>query len=274
MLGRTVTIKARPRAVAALSPTTVELVYAAGGTSVTRSSNVRFPQEAMSAKDIGSWNQPNFDLITAEKPDLILADALQPDLKQDLEELGVPVAFVGVQKFEDVGNALRLVGKVLDRKGDADVVATRLEQEAADLKQSLPALAPKVLVLAGLEDVLLNAAGPESYMGNLLQLLGATTAVEAGAQSAHGYPGYTEVSVETITAFEPEVVLAMSSGPSGARTITEALASNAEWQNMPAVKTGRVFEIDGELFLWAPGPRVIDALRMLAGLLYPGVSGQ
>lgn len=44
MLGRTVTIKAQPQAVAALSPTTVELVYAVGGTSKTRSSNVAPPR--------------------------------------------------------------------------------------------------------------------------------------------------------------------------------------------------------------------------------------
>jgi ABC-type Fe3+-hydroxamate transport system substrate-binding protein len=40
MLNREVKIDAKPQRVAALSPTTVEYVYAVGGTSVTRSTSV------------------------------------------------------------------------------------------------------------------------------------------------------------------------------------------------------------------------------------------
>lgn len=229
----------------------------------------------MSATDIGLWNQPNYELITAEKPDLILADALQPDLKQDLEKLGVPVAFVSVQKFADVGIALRLVGQVLDHMTDADLAATRLEQELANLKKSLPVARPRVLVLSGLLPVLINAAKPESYVGDLVQLLGGDNVVKEGAQAAHGYPGFTELSLEPILAPQPDVVLAISAGPPGAPTITESLASNAAWRDVPTVKNGRVAEIGpAELFLWAPGPRAVDALTILANRLFPGTASQ
>src|SRR3972149_9924568 len=59
MLGRSVTIEAAPATVAALAPTTVELVYAVGGTSVTRASSVGYPEAAVSATDIGPSYQPN-----------------------------------------------------------------------------------------------------------------------------------------------------------------------------------------------------------------------
>src|SRR6476659_2364351 len=51
MLGRTVEIKSKPMTVVAVSPTAVELVYAAGGTVVGKSASVTYPPEAASAKE-------------------------------------------------------------------------------------------------------------------------------------------------------------------------------------------------------------------------------
>ena len=69
------------------------------------------------------------------------------------------------------------------------------------------------------------------------------------------------------------MVLAITAGPPGGTTITESLSSNPAWADVPAVKNGRVTEIDLEIYLQAPGPRVEDALGELAVLLYPEVFG-
>jgi iron complex transport system substrate-binding protein len=71
----------------------------------------------------------------------------------------------------------------------------------------------------------------------------------------------------------PEVVLAMSAGAPGATTITDSLSSNPAWADVPAVQNERVYEIDFELYLQAPGPRVGEALDGLAELLYPEAFG-
>jgi iron complex transport system substrate-binding protein len=268
MLGRSVTITAKPVAIAAISPTTVEYVFAVGATSKTRTTSVTFPVAAAGAKDIGPSYQPNFELITAQKPDLIVADSvIQPQLKQNLEGLGVPVLFLGAQVFSDVPKGLRLIGQVLDQQANGETAAAKLEKTLADLKAKLPAQKPKVLVLNGSPDDF-YAAKPESYVGDLVELLGGDN-VAKGQPDVGRFPGYTKLSLETILTSQPDVVLSITAGPPGPNTITAALSSNPAWANVPAVKNQRVSEINSDIFLQAPGPRAGDGLAVLATLLYP-----
>jgi len=268
MIGRSVTIDAAPTAVAALSPTTVELVYAVGATSLTRTKSVQYPEAAVAAVDIGPSYQPSLELIAAQSPDLIVADAMsQPQLAQDLEGLGVPVVFVGVGTYDDVAAALALIGEVLNASDEADAAIATLEQTKADLAHSVPADTVTVLILNGSPDDF-YAAKPESYVGDLADLLAAENPA-AGAPDVGQFPGYTKLSLESIVAAAPDVVLAVTAGPPGGPTITDTLSADPAWAAIPAVQNQRVTEISAELFLQAPGPRAGDALTELAALLYP-----
>lgn len=271
MLGRSVTIASKPAAVAAISPTTVEYVYAVGTTSKTRSTSVKFPDAATSAKDIGPSYQPNLELIAAEKPDLIVADSvIQPQLQESLTGLGVPVLFIGAQVFRDVPKGLRLIGEVLDAQAAGEQSATKLEKTLSDLQAKLPAAKPTVLVLNGSPEDF-YAAKPESYVGDLVQLLGGNN-VAKGAPDVGRFPGYTKLSLETILTSKPDVVLAITAGPPGGTTITASLSSNPAWANVPAVQKKRVSEISLVIYLQAPGPRAGVALTELAALLYPSAT--
>ena len=268
MLGRSVTIPAEPKIVAAISPTTVEYVYAVGATSTTRTTSVNYPAEATSAKDIGSAYQPSLELIAAESPDLIVADSvLQPQLQQSLEALGKPVLYIGAENFDDVPKGLRLAGQVLNKTAAGEKAASALEAKLAGMKAKLPAEKPKVLIVNGTPDDFF-AAKPESYVGDLAAQLDAVN-VAAGQPDVGQFPGYTKLSLEAILTSQPDVVLAITAGPPGGTTISSALAANAAWADVPAVMNERVSEIDQALFLQAPGPRAAEALDQLAALLYP-----
>ena len=268
MLGRSVTIAKKPIAVAAISPTTVEYVFAVGASSKTRTSSVRFPLPATGAKDIGPSYQPNLELIAAEKPDLVVADSVsQPQLKATLEGLNVPVLFVGAQVFSDVPKGLRLMGQVLDQQATAGTEAKKLEKALSDLQAITHAVKPKVLVVNGTPDDFF-AAKPESYVGDLVQLLGGDN-VAKGSPDVGRFPGYTKLSLETILASKPDVILAITAGPPSDKNISAALAADPAWADVPAVKNKRITEVNVEIFLQAPGPRARDGLTVLEKLLYP-----
>jgi iron complex transport system substrate-binding protein len=267
MVGRTVTIDAEPAAIAAISPTTVEFVYAVGESSLTRTSSVRFPEAALSATDIGSAYQPNTELLAGASPDLIIADSvLQPQLAGQLEALGVPVLYIGAAKFEDVATAYRLIGRALNT-GEGETQAAALEAQLADIEAQLPAEQAKVVILNGTPDDFFVAL-PESYVGDLARLAGADN-LAAGQPSNAPFPGYAKLSLETIIGEAPEVVLAITAAPG--QTISEALAGDAAWASVPAVANDRVHEIDSVIFLQAPGPRAGEGLAKIAALLYPDV---
>lgn len=272
MLNREVTIDAAPTAVAALSPTTVEFVYAVGGTSLTRSSSVQYPEAAVSAEDIGPSYQPSLEVIAAANPDLVIADSmLQPQLLQNLEDLGVPVVYAGVAVWDDVAIGLELVGTILDKTQEAEQAIADLDAVKADVTSQLGAGEPALLILNGTPDDF-YAAKPDSYAGNLAEILGVAN-VAAGAPDVGQFPGYTKLGLESIVAAGPEVVLAISAGPPGGQTITDALSGDPAWATVPAVQNGRVNEISAELFLQAPGPRAGEGLQELARLIYPEIFG-
>ena len=272
MLGRSVTNDAEPQKVAAISPTTVEYVYAVGGESVTRSTSVDFPAEATSAVDIGSAYQPNAELIAAQSPDLIVADAvLQAQLEQNLAALGVPVLYAGAANFEDVLEGLRLVGEALNKQGEGEAAATALENQLAEIQEELPETGPKVLVLNGSPQDY-YAGKPESYVGDLIAQLNGDN-IAAGQPDVGRFPGYTKLSPEVIVSSAPEVVLAITQGPPGGQTLTDALMSDPAFSSLPAVQDDRVTEIDADIYQQAPGPRAGEALDELAELLYPDIFG-
>lgn len=271
MLNRDVTIQAQPQHVLAISPTTLELVYAVGGTSIGRVSSATKPDEAQSLPVVGSAYRPNSEQILQLNPDLILADSvLQPQLRDQLDALKVTVVYVGAPNLNGVMQAERLTAQVLGTPPAGEAAAQRLQAKVDELRAKIAPLAahPKVLILNGAPDDF-YVAKPESYVGDLVQALVGVN-VAAGLQDIGPFPGYTKLSIEKIVSDNPEVILGITAGPPG-DTITKALSGNPGWGTISAVQNNRVFEIPVDIFLQAPGPRAGEGLDMLARYLYPDV---
>jgi iron complex transport system substrate-binding protein len=270
MLGRSVTINAEPQAIAAISPTTVEFVYAVGETSLTRTASVTYPPEASSATDIGSAYRPAVELIAAAEPDLIVADSvLQPQLAGQLEPLGVPVLYIGSNNYEEVLIAYGIIGEALNTS-EGVTQADALDAQLSEITEQLPGEQPKIVIVNGTPADFFVAL-PESYVGDLARLVGADN-LAAGQPSNAPFPGYAKLSIEEIIAEQPEVILAITAAPG--QTLSEALSSDPAWATVPAVANGRVHEIDAQIFLQAPGPRASEGLQTLSELLYPEIFGQ
>lgn len=270
MLGRTVTIPAKPERVVATSPTALELVYAVGGQAVARDESARYPPEAQDLPTVGRAYALSFEAILAQKPDLIVADSVnQARFVKQLEDLGVPVLMVGVEKFEDALTALKVVGQVLGHVEEAEKAVVRLSQDSEDLrKRLLQYERPTILILIMDADRNIYAAKPSSYPGALAALLNAVNPT-ADLPDSGPFPGYALLSPEEALRFDPDVILTLSPAPPPAPRLSEILARVPGYSGLRAVKEGKVFELDVVLFLQAPGPRVIEAMRQMAQFLYP-----
>ena len=242
-----------------------------GGTVAGRASSADYPPEAQSAPELGSSYRPNIEGILAAQPDLLVADSIiQPQLRDQLEGLGMPVLFVGAQTFADVPRALRLVGQAVGRAAAGETAASALEAKLAGLQAKLPAQRPKVLILNGTPQDFF-VAKPESYVGDLVKQLGATNVAE-GQPDVGRFAGYTKMTLEAVVATDPDVILVITAAGADAPKISEQLAADPAWSGLEAVRAGKVHEINLQLFLQAPGPRAGEAIDLLMGLLYPGRS--
>jgi len=47
------------------------------------------------------------------------------------------------------------------------------------------------------------------------------------------------------------------------------LTKHPDWNNLKAVKQGKVFITDGNAYFNRPGPRLVDSLEILAEIIHP-----
>ncbi|MDB9527085.1 cobalamin-binding protein [Oscillatoria sp. CS-180] len=72
---------------------------------------------------------------------------------------------------------------------------------------------------------------------------------------------------------DPEVIILMPCGYDIEQTIQESrpLLDHSFWPLLRAVKTGRVYAVDGNQYFNRPGPRLADSVEILAEMLHPDI---
>jgi iron complex transport system substrate-binding protein len=76
---------------------------------------------------------------------------------------------------------------------------------------------------------------------------------------------------ERVLAAEPEVIIVSPCGfatPKASR-LAATLRERPGWRELPAVAAGRVFAVDANAYFARPGPRLVDAVELLAHLVHP-----
>jgi len=269
MMGRSVTIASEPQRVVATSPTTVETVYAVGGTLVAHDASSNYPPEVANLPAVGRAYAPDFEGIVAQNPDLVIADSInQARFLQQFEALGAPVLMVGASSFDDVETGMRLVGQALGLSSKAQLATTKMKLDRDYLIAQVPNQQVKTLLLIMDADRRIYAAKPETYVGSLAQMLKASNPAAGLSGAAGPYPGYVLLSAEQAVTENPDVILTISPAPAPAPMLSDVLKDVPGYSDLDAVKTGKVHELDVDLFLQAPGPRVMDAMRAMFSLLY------
>ena len=95
----------------------------------------------------------------------------------------------------------------------------------------------------------------------------------AGGQTLFGEVGgpSPRLSWQALRESDPDLIVLMPCGYDLARTLTEArtLAARPDWAALRAVRTGRLYAVDGNAFFNRPGPRLVESLEILAEILHP-----
>lgn len=95
----------------------------------------------------------------------------------------------------------------------------------------------------------------------------------AGGNSLFGVVGKHSpwLKWEELLAANPEVIIFMPCGFDLERTRQDSLEliNRPEWQDLSAVKSGKVYITDGNSYFNRPGPRLVDSVEILAEILHP-----
>ena len=244
-----------PQRVVSLLPSLTESVCALGAckrlVGVDRYSN--FPVSVKSLPNLGGLDDVNVEAIVALKPDVVLA-APSSRVAERLAALGIKVFTLDAKSYTDVRRVLLKLGELLDLP-NAKKFWDQLEKHVAAAAQSMPARATGVTVYY---EVAAGpyAAGPDSYMGELLDRLGARNIIPAKLGP------FPKISPEFVVRADPYVILISEREASG-------LAQRPGWDRITAIKRGNVclFTPEQGDVLARPGPRMGDAAQLMADCL-------
>ena len=227
--GQALASPARVVRLVSLSPTLTESVCVLGAcdrlVGVDRFSN--WPESVTKLPHLGSLGSFNVEAVAALRPDLVLMAGDGPLVKQ-LERLGVPVLVLSPQRHADVADTLaRLALPARDRG-----LRTWVEIDPA------PWL-----------------AGPDSFLGETLALLGLANVVPAGSAP------FVPMSREWALQADPQLFVISDPQRQG----LAALRARPGWSRLPALREGRVCLFDGPELdaLVRPGPRLAEGARLL-----------
>lgn len=259
MEGRQVAVPAEIDKIVCLSASATEIVFALGmGEKVVGADvNSNYPEEALALPRVGDYNGPNVEAVLALEPDVIFAGTgLQEDAVAQLSALGAAVVVSEATSYGEIGDSIELTAKVLG--ADAAPILENLraaEEAAAQIAASAPTH-PKVYFCVGYGEYGDYSCGKGAFITDMLAMVGADCVTK---DIDFPWPTYT---VEQIIADDPDIILV-----SGDHAYADGFTADTRYQELRAVKEGRVYAVDADITS-RPGPRVAEALGLLAELLH------
>jgi iron complex transport system substrate-binding protein len=215
----------------------------------------------------GKGGSANVEAVLAAKPDIILDVGTVNDTYRSLADkvqaqTGIPYVLID-GRFADSGKTLRDVGALLGVAERAETLATYADQRIKGLNDSLAKIPadqrPRVYYGRGPEGLETGLSG--SINVEILEAVGAENVAAAAGKGS-----LTQVSLEQILSWNPDVIIA-ASGKFAASAKKDPL-----WADVKAITTGRVFTAPSLPYGWFDSPPAINRLIgvvWLQKLFYP-----
>ncbi|MDR1422003.1 MAG: ABC transporter substrate-binding protein [Coriobacteriales bacterium] len=184
------------------------------------------------------------------------------------DQTGIPCLLVD-GSFDKIPRAFRFLGDILGRE-------QRAEELAQFCENSYNAVRDVVVTIPEQERITVYyAEGPEGLQTepetsqHMLGFLEGGALCAAKCDETYG-GGMTDVSLEQVLKWDPEVIIAWDTNERGGAYAD--IRTNPDWAQIKAVRDGRVYAMPNEPWAWCdrpPGVNRIIGIHWVANLLYP-----
>jgi iron complex transport system substrate-binding protein len=272
--GRKIVIPEHPKRVVILNASNLELYYAAGGQAIAKpvssAFDVELQKKIADIPEIGFIHSPNLEKIISLHPDLVIGTNVpfHNALKDALQKAGIPLYINSISSYEDVLKTITFYGELANAKDRAIEKRRQIETEyTAVINKAKGEKTPKSLIIFGSPDSY-SMATKKSFSGDLVNRLGGGNIADLNNNFGDSY---VPLSMEYITQKDPEVIFIITMGNSKKvmENFKNDMKENPIWNDVNAVKNGRIYQLPADLFTVNPGTQVAKAMSLLAEYLYP-----
>lgn len=222
--------------------------------------------------NLGNTKELSLELLLSAQPDFVLASAntrQNVEWMETLEAAGIPVAYFDVADFEGY---LRLLDLCTDLTGRKDL----FEQYGMEVQRQINAVrekaesrgtAPKVLCMRASASMVTVKNSEDNVLGEMLKSLGCINIADSDSSLLEN------LSLEKILEEDPDFIFVVQRGDdtAGMKAYVEAMMQeNPAWQQLTAVREGRLYFMDKNLYNLKPNHRWGEAYEKLEVILENG----
>jgi ABC-type Fe3+-hydroxamate transport system substrate-binding protein len=286
-MGRTVQLPLQPQRLVSLVPSITETLFRFGwGEQVVGITEycTEPAVEVGQKTTIGGTKNPDIAQILSLAPHIVFAVA-EENRRHDVEQLtaaGLAVYVFAPGTVRDGIDLLWRLAEILDCRRDVAPLLQEIEHAYAET-QAQVAARPSVRVFCPIWKDPYMTISDGTYVHDMLQVCGGENIFaqrqrrfplsadlgqqpeQTGVLHSERDRRYPRITLEEMAAGQPAVIL-LPDEPYAFSTVD--LADFMPFADIPAVRDGRLYLIDGKLVSWY-GPRIGESLRILRDLLVP-----
>lgn len=272
-LGRQVTVD-RPQRVACLIASFADIWCLAGGAEqIVAATDATWTYYDLPLRDdvvhLGAAKELNLEQLLACEPDLVLASCgtdRNVALEDAFDEMGLNAAYFSVNSFEDYLRMLKVCTQITGSAENYETYGTAVQAQVENALLRADGTRPSVLYIraTGSSCKVKNSEG--SVLGEMLAALDCENIADRDNSLLE------QLSIEEILLADPEYIFVVlqSADPADAQEVLETtLLRNPAWKSLTAVREGRYYVMDPNLYNLKPNARWGEAYEQLADILYP-----
>lgn len=241
--------------IVALAPHIVEMLFeiGAGDKIIGTVDYADYPKAALDIERVGGYYGLQIERVLALKPDLVLAwksGNKMADLEQ-LERLGLNVAYSEPGKIEDVARELKKFGVLVGEQENAELSASRYQKRLASLKSRYQGQ-KKLKVFYQLWPEPMMTINKNTWIHQVIETCAGDNVF------ANNSTDYPQIGVENVLVTMPEIIIL----PDERSDKEVPVIDWKKWQQIPAVKHDRFISVNADL-LHRFSPRMLNGVENL-----------
>jgi cobalamin transport system substrate-binding protein len=248
--------------VVTVAPALTEMVFALGQDHrlVGNTKFCNYPEAAKKITRIGGFVDVNLELLIKQAPDVIF---IYPENYQKIKILEQKAQLVQVNhtNLNDIFVSIEVIAKALDVNEAGNKLVANIKGELDQIRAKVKGKKRlKTLLIIGRNaDKLTNMyiIGKKDFLSELMEIAG-------GVNAYQGEINYPSISVESVVAMNPDVIMELSVFHEGIDK-KRVLKMWQDYHFISAVKNNRITIIQDSVWL-IPGPRVPEIAKKMQSI--------
>ena len=226
------------------------------------STSYELPESTKDAVEVGNPMSPDLEIIKSLNPDIVVSvDTLGSDYIKLFEDNNIKSEFFSLSSLEGLKETIKTLGERFNKNEKDKELISQIEEKEKNVSNSSESTDVLVLFAAPGSTMI---ATPSSYIGSLVELVGGNNLVQDSSMP------FVTYNKEELTKLNPEKILVMTHAmpEETKKALEKEMASDATWQNIKAVKEGKVIYLDNNYFGMSANLKVIEGLDILKDIVH------